>query len=78
MDDIWAFIGRIRGFPFRSIGPSSLFSKVSSDTVEKSATSMNESVIQGLDIQKKALQEGNYLPIYGSSAFPVLTHFILA
>lgn len=28
---------------------------------------MNESVIQGLDIQKKALQEGNYLPIYGSS-----------
>lgn len=54
-------------FLFVLFGPSSLFSKVSSETVEKSATSMNESVIQGLDIQKKALQEGNYLPIYGSS-----------
>ncbi|MBC8844953.1 D-alanyl-lipoteichoic acid biosynthesis protein DltD, partial [Escherichia coli] len=34
-------------FLFVLFGPSSLFSKVSSETVEKSATSMNESVIQG-------------------------------
>lgn len=54
-------------FLFVLFGPSSLFSHVSSSTVKKSATSMNESVIQGLDIQKEALQEGNYLPIFGSS-----------
>lgn len=54
-------------FLFVLFGPSSLFSHVSSDTVKKSATSMNESVIQGLDIQEKAMQEGNYLPIFGSS-----------
>lgn len=43
-------------FLFVLFGPSSLFSYVSSETVEKSATSMNEYVIQGLDIQKEALK----------------------
>ncbi|PZF87452.1 D-alanyl-lipoteichoic acid biosynthesis protein DltD [Listeria ivanovii] len=54
-------------FLFVLFGPSSLFSYVSPNAVKKSATSMNESVIQGLDIQKEALREGSYLPIFGSS-----------
>ncbi|MBC2346423.1 D-alanyl-lipoteichoic acid biosynthesis protein DltD [Listeria welshimeri] len=62
-------------FLFVLFGPSSLFSHVSSETVEKSATSMNENVIQGLDIQKEALKEGNYLPIYGSSELSRVDQF---
>ncbi|MBC2279138.1 D-alanyl-lipoteichoic acid biosynthesis protein DltD [Listeria welshimeri] len=62
-------------FLFVLFGPSSLFSHVSSETVEKSATSMNENVIQGLDIQKEALKDGNYLPIYGSSELSRVDQF---
>lgn len=36
---------------------------------------MNENVIQGLDIQKEALKEGNYLPIYGSSELSRVDQF---
>ncbi|WP_239256923.1 D-alanyl-lipoteichoic acid biosynthesis protein DltD [Listeria ilorinensis] len=54
-------------FLFLLFGPSALFNHVSSQTVEKSATSMSENVIQGELIQKKAMESGDYLPIFGSS-----------
>ncbi|WP_099223254.1 D-alanyl-lipoteichoic acid biosynthesis protein DltD [Listeria costaricensis] len=54
-------------FLFLLFGPSALFDHVSSQTVKKSATSMSENVIQGELIQKKAIDSGNYLPIFGSS-----------
>lgn len=65
-------------FLFVLFGPSSLFSKVSSETVEKSATSMNESVIQGLDIQKKLYKKETIYQFMVLQSFPASTHFILA
>ncbi|WP_163652355.1 D-alanyl-lipoteichoic acid biosynthesis protein DltD [Listeria sp. PSOL-1] len=54
-------------FLFILFGPSALFNGVSNKTIEKSATSMNEGVIQGQLIQDDAFSKKEYLPIFGSS-----------
>lgn len=54
-------------FLFILFGPGALFGGVSGKTVNQSASSMEKKVIQGVALQKKALDEGNYVPFFGSS-----------
>ncbi|WP_042347676.1 D-alanyl-lipoteichoic acid biosynthesis protein DltD [Bacillus massiliigorillae] len=54
-------------FTFILFGPKWLFGKVSKESVANSASSMNADVLQGMILQRKALEEGRYVPFYGSS-----------
>ncbi|EFI83872.1 D-alanyl-lipoteichoic acid biosynthesis protein DltD [Listeria grayi] len=61
-------------FSFILFGPSAIFGGVSEQAVRDSATSMNQTSLQGNILQKRAMEE-NYLPLFGSSELSRLSAF---
>ena len=68
---VWMTLGPVAVafslFLFILFGPSALFDGVSDEKVQSSATSMDKKIIQGIKLQKMALDTGNYVPFFGSS-----------